>query len=63
MTTGTKRATQIQRLSAGDLKPLAALIDHLALGVHFPGDAVLYGADPVIIRRIASARHPLWLIC
>ena len=48
MTTGTKRATEIQRLSAGDLKPLAALIDHLALVSDFPGDAVLYGADPVI---------------
>lgn len=48
MTTGTKRATEIQRLSSGDLKPLAALIDHLALASHFPGEAVLYGADPVI---------------
>ena len=48
MTTSTKRATEIQRLSAGDLKPLAYLIDHLALASHFPGDAVLYGADPVI---------------
>jgi crotonobetainyl-CoA:carnitine CoA-transferase CaiB-like acyl-CoA transferase len=48
MTTGTKRATEIKRLSSGNLKPLAALIDHLALASHFPGDAVLYGADPVI---------------
>jgi crotonobetainyl-CoA:carnitine CoA-transferase CaiB-like acyl-CoA transferase len=49
MTTDTKRATEkIQRLSAGDLKPLAALIDHLALASNFPGDAVLNGADPVI---------------
>ena len=48
MTAGTKRAAKIQRLSAGDLKPLAALIDHLAVAPHFPGDAVLNGADPVI---------------
>ena len=48
MTTGAKRTTQIQQLSSGNLKPLAALIDHLALASHFPGDAVLYGADPVI---------------
>ena len=48
MTTGTKRTNGIQRLSAGDLKPLAALIDHLALEPHFRGDAVLDGADPVI---------------
>jgi hypothetical protein len=44
MTTGRKRATEIQRLSSGNLKPLAALIDHLALASHFPGDAVLYMA-------------------
>ena len=48
MTTDTRGATEIQRLSAGDLKPLADLIDHLALASHFAGDAVLYGADPVI---------------
>ena len=48
MATDTRGATEIQRLSAGDLKPLADLIDHLALASHFPGDAVLYGADPVI---------------
>ena len=46
MTTDTKRSTEIQRLSAGDLNPLANLIDHLALTQHFPGDAVLNGADP-----------------
>ena len=28
--------------------PLANLIDHLALAQHFPGDAMLNGADPVI---------------
>ena len=48
MTTNRKRATKIQRLSAGDLKPLASLIDHLNLGPQFPDDATLYGADPVI---------------
>jgi hypothetical protein len=48
VTTGTKRTTEIERLSAGDLKPLATLIDRLAIGPHFPGDAVLDGADPVI---------------
>jgi hypothetical protein len=48
MTTGTQLVAKIQRLSAGDLEPLAALIDHLALAPHFPGDAVLNGADPVI---------------
>jgi hypothetical protein len=48
MTTGTKGATKIQRLSAGDLKPLAALVDHLALAPQFPGDAMLNGADPII---------------
>jgi hypothetical protein len=47
MATGTKQK-EIQRLSAGDLNPLANLIDHLALAQHFPGDAVLNGADPVI---------------
>ena len=31
-----------------DLKPLASLIDRLALATHFPGDAVIDGADPVI---------------
>ena len=48
MTTGTKRTTEMQRLSSGDLKPLASLIDRLALATHFPGDAVIDGADPVI---------------
>ena len=38
----------MQRLSAVDLKPLANLIDHLALAQHFPGDADINGADPVI---------------
>ncbi len=47
MATGTKQK-EIQRLSAGDLNPLTNLIDHLALAQHFPGDAVLKGADPVI---------------
>jgi crotonobetainyl-CoA:carnitine CoA-transferase CaiB-like acyl-CoA transferase len=47
MATGTKQK-EIQKLSAGDLNPLANLIDHLALAPHFPGDAVLNGADPVI---------------
>ena len=47
MATGTKQK-KIQRLSAGDLNPLTNLIDHLALAQHFPGDAVLNGADPVI---------------
>ena len=37
-----------QRLSAGTLKPLAALIDHLGLAPHFFGDAALLGVDPVI---------------
>lgn len=48
MTTGTKRTTEMQRLSSGDLKPLASLIDRLALATHFSGDAVIDGADPVI---------------
>ena len=47
MATGTKQK-EIQRLSAGDLNPLVNLIDHLGLAQHFPGDAVLNGADPVI---------------
>ena len=47
MATGTKQK-EIQRLSAGDLNPLANLIDQLALAQHFPCDAVLNGADPVI---------------
>lgn len=47
MTAGTKRATKIQRLSAGDLKPLSTIMDQVALA-SFPGDAVLNGADPVI---------------
>src|SRR5215510_1912299 len=40
--------THVQRLSAGALKPLAALVDHLGLSPHFQSDAVLHGADPVI---------------
>jgi hypothetical protein len=48
MTNDTIRATEIHRLSTGDLKPLAALIDHLGLTPHFSGDALLDGADPVI---------------
>jgi hypothetical protein len=48
MTTGTKRTTKMQRLSSGDVKPLATLIDRLALATHFPGDAEIDGADPVI---------------
>ena len=47
MTAGIKQAT-IQRLSAGDLKPLSTIMDQVALTSHFPGDAVLNGADPVI---------------
>jgi len=41
-------AAEVQRLSAGRLKPLATLIDHLGLAPHFSGDAVLHGTDPVI---------------
>jgi crotonobetainyl-CoA:carnitine CoA-transferase CaiB-like acyl-CoA transferase len=48
MTTSPKRVTETQRLSTGGLKPLADLIDYLGLASHFPGDAVLNGADPVI---------------
>jgi crotonobetainyl-CoA:carnitine CoA-transferase CaiB-like acyl-CoA transferase len=48
MTTGRKRVTETQRLSTGGLKPLADLINHLSLAPHFPGDALLNGADPVI---------------
>src|SRR6476469_2237064 len=48
MTIDTKRATGVHRLSTGDLKPLAVLIDHLGLNPHFSGDASLDGADPVI---------------
>ena len=36
MATGTKQK-EIQRLSAGDLNPLANLIDHLAPCATFPG--------------------------
>ena len=46
MTSGTRRATETQRLSTGGLKPLADLVDHLALTSHFAGDAVLNGAAP-----------------
>lgn len=48
MTAGMKQETKIQRLSAGDLKPLSTILDQVALASHFPGDAVLNGADPVI---------------
>ena len=48
MTTGTRGATKTQRLSTGDLKPLADLVNHLGLASHFPSDAMLNGADPVI---------------
>jgi hypothetical protein len=41
-------AHQVQTLSEGGLKPLAALLDHLDLARHFPGDAALHGADPVM---------------
>jgi hypothetical protein len=48
MTTDAKRLTEIQQLSARDLKPLTILIDHLVLAPHFPCDAMLNGAHPVI---------------
>src|SRR5215831_1994553 len=48
MTAGMKQATKVQRLSAGDLKPLSTIMDQVALASHFPGDAVLNGVDPVI---------------
>ena len=48
MRTSSKQATEIKRLSAGDLGPLADLVNHLSLAPHFPGDAVMAGADPVI---------------
>ena len=48
MTADMKQATKIQRLSQGDLKPLSTIMDQVALTSHFPGDAVLNGADPVI---------------
>lgn len=48
MTTDAKRVTEVQQLSAGDLKPLTILIDHLVLAPHFPGDAMLNDADLVI---------------
>jgi len=47
MASDTKQK-EMQRLSAGDLNPLANLVDHLGLAQHFPGDALLNGADPVI---------------
>jgi hypothetical protein len=53
MTTDAKRVTEVQQLSAGDLKPLTILIDHLILAPHFPGDAMLKGADP----EICSPHH------
>jgi hypothetical protein len=39
---------EVHSLSAGGLKPLATLSDQLGLTPHFPGDAALHGADPVI---------------
>ena len=48
MTTDAKRVIEVQQLSAGDLKPLTILIDHLVLAPHFPGDVMLNGADLVI---------------
>src|SRR5215469_3695475 len=48
MTAGMKQATKIQRLSAGDLKPLSTITDQVAIASHFPGDAALNGSDPVI---------------
>ncbi|MGC2571595.1 MAG: hypothetical protein WA364_08790 [Candidatus Nitrosopolaris sp.] len=48
MMAGMKQAAKIQRLSAGDLKSLSTIMDQVALASHFPGDAVLNGADPVI---------------
>jgi hypothetical protein len=48
MRTNSKQATEIKRLSVGDLGPLADLVNHLSLAPHFPGDAVMAGADPVI---------------
>ena len=48
MTTDVKRVIEVQQLSAGDLKPLTILIDHLVLALHFPGDVMLNGADSVI---------------
>ena len=47
MRTGSKQATEIKRLTAGDLGSLAVLVNHLSCS-HFPGDAVLTGAYPVI---------------
>ena len=35
-------------LSRGDLKPLAALVQQLGLLEHFPGDAIVWGRDPII---------------
>jgi hypothetical protein len=37
-----------QRLSDGGLRSLTTLLGQLGLASHFAGDAVLYGADPVI---------------
>jgi crotonobetainyl-CoA:carnitine CoA-transferase CaiB-like acyl-CoA transferase len=47
VTTETRRSP-VRRLSAGELEPLAAQVDYLRLFPGFPGDAVMYGTDPVI---------------
>lgn len=45
------------RLRAGELSPLAGLLDALGLSEHFTGDAVLCGCDPVIFspHRLGEA--------
>jgi hypothetical protein len=43
-TTAIPSETIKRRLSAGGLKPLADLVNHLRLSSHFKGDAVLHGA-------------------
>jgi hypothetical protein len=40
--------TQSRRLFAGELAPLAGLLELVGLTGHFAGDAVLHGSDPVI---------------
>lgn len=46
--TAPNRKIAESRLSGGALKPLADLAAHLGLSPHFKGDAILYGADPII---------------
>jgi crotonobetainyl-CoA:carnitine CoA-transferase CaiB-like acyl-CoA transferase len=41
-------STSSRRLSAGELAPLADLLDVVGLTKQFPGDAVVHGTDPVI---------------